>query len=112
VVELPNVDLFPVNEVVAGEAVLSKPSLVLIFVASDASGRNSEIRVGWILDLDGGAFLGRDARRIVALVASQAGMLAFQYIAGVLVIEGVDVPLDQRKIHAIMIGVAAGALLA
>lgn len=48
----------------------------------------------------------------MALVASQSRVLAFQRVAGFLVIESFDVPLDQRKVFAIMLGVAAGALLA
>lgn len=38
-------------------------------------------------------------------------MLALEGVAGLLVIEGREVPLDQRKIFPVMLRVAAGALL-
>lgn len=69
VVELPDVEGFPVLEVVAGLAILSQTTFVLIFVASNASGREPEIGAVQILNLDCAAFLRRDVRRIVALVA-------------------------------------------
>ena len=47
----------------------------------------------------------------MALFAVQAGVLALEHVASFLVIEGFDVPLDQREIETVMIGVAAGALL-
>lgn len=47
----------------------------------------------------------------MALVAGQGGMFAFERVSSLLVIEGLDVPLDQRKICAVMFGMAAGALL-
>ncbi len=51
-------------------------------------------------------------RRVVAFIASQARMLSFQEITGLFVIECLRVPLDQREIFAIVLGVAAGAFLA
>jgi predicted lysophospholipase L1 biosynthesis ABC-type transport system permease subunit len=51
-------------------------------------------------------------RRIVAFAAGQAGVLAFEYVSRFLVIEGFDVPLNQRKVLAIVLGVAACAFLA
>ena len=39
-------------------------------------------------------------------------MLAFQKVAGFLVIELVGIPLDEREIRAVVIGVAAHAFLA
>ena len=85
---------------------------MLILVASDATGRQAEVSPVQIFDLDGRAFLRRDVRRVVALVARQAGVLAFEQISGVFVIEGLDVPLDQREVFSVVLGVAAGAFLA
>ena len=39
-------------------------------------------------------------------------MLAFQQISRVFVIEGPDVPLDQRKVFAVVLRMTPGALLA
>lgn len=47
----------------------------------------------------------------MALVAVQTDVLALEHVAGFLVIESFDVPLDQRKVESVVIGVAAGALL-
>lgn len=51
-------------------------------------------------------------RRRVALVASQSCVFTFERISGLFVIETLDLPLDQRKIFAVMLGMTAGALLA
>lgn len=51
-------------------------------------------------------------RGIVAFITSQARVLSFQQITGLFVIESLCVPLDQREILAIVLGVAAGAFLA
>ncbi len=59
-----------------------------------------------------GRSCGGDAGRIVAFIAGQAGVLAFQQVSRFFVIEGFDVPLDQREILAVVLGVAAGAFLA
>ena len=90
----------------------SQATFVLILVAGDASGREAEVGAVRVLDLDGRAFLRRDVRGIVAFVAGQAGVLTFEQVTGVFMIEGLDVPLDQRKIFSVMLGVAACALLA
>lgn len=48
----------------------------------------------------------------MALAAGQSRVLAFQQIPRLFMIKGSGVPLDEREIFAIMLGVAAGALLA
>ena len=48
----------------------------------------------------------------MTLVARQARVLAFECISGLLVIEGLDVPLDERKIFSVVLGMTAGAILA
>ena len=48
----------------------------------------------------------------MALVTFQSGVLAFQHIAGLFMIESPGIPLDEREIAAVVFGVAASALLA
>ncbi len=47
----------------------------------------------------------------MALVARKASVLAFQRVSGFFVIERLGVPLDQREIFAIVLGVTSSALL-
>lgn len=85
---------------------------MLVLVAGDTTGREAEVSAAGILDLDRGTFLRREVRRIVALVAGQARVLALEQVAGVFMIEGLGIPLDQREGFAVVLRVAAGALLA
>jgi hypothetical protein len=48
----------------------------------------------------------------VALVAVYSSVLALKQISGFFVVEGLDIPLNEREGFAVVIGVAAGALLA
>ena len=50
-------------------------------------------------------------RRVTA-VAGQRLVLAFERVTGLLVVECFDVPLDEGKIHAVVLGMAACAILA
>jgi len=50
-------------------------------------------------------------RRHVALVARQSRVFAFENVSRFLVVKGLGVPFDEREIHPIVLGVAAGALL-
>lgn len=81
-------------------------------MASAAGGRQSEIGSAQVFDLDGRAFLRADLRRSVAAIATEPGVLALKDVSGLFVIEGFDVPLDQREIFAIVLRVTARALLA
>ena len=112
VIELAHVDRLPIHEVVARSTILAQPSLVLILVASHAGGGKAEIRSTRVFDLDRRAFLGRNVRGIVALGAFQPSMLALENVPSLLVIKGFDIPLDQRKIFTVVLGMAAGTLLA
>lgn len=84
---------------------------MLIFVAWNATGRETQVGAAEILNLDGWAFLGRDAGRIVALVTVQALVFAFEQIPSLFVIESLDIPLDQREVLSVVFGVAARTLL-
>lgn len=110
-IELAYVDLLPILEVVAGLAIRSEPPFVLVLVASEASRRQPEERPIQILRLDGRAFWRRDVRSSVALITSKPGVFSFQQVPSFFVIERLRVPLDEREIFAIVLGVASRALL-
>ena len=69
VIELAHVDRLPIHKIVASEAILAETSLVLILVAGNAGGGNSQVGSAGILDLYGGLFLSRNVRWIMALIA-------------------------------------------
>lgn len=104
--------VLPVDEIVALDAILTKTSLMEILVASHASLRDPKERLAQVLHLDLGALGGWDFVGSVALVACQTGVLAFEKVAGFLVVELVRIPLDKGEVDAVVIGVAADALLA
>ena len=109
---LAHVNRLPVHEIMALQAIRAQATFMLILVACGASRRHTKIGSVQVLDFDGPAFLGRNVGRIVAFVAGQASMLAFEEISRVLVIESFDIPLDQREIFSVVLRVAAGAFLA
>jgi hypothetical protein len=74
--------------------------------------RDPEESFAEILHLDGGAFSGWNLVGRVALIAGKAGVLAFQQISGLFVIELIGVPFNKRETHAVVIGVTTDALLA
>ena len=81
-------------------------------MAGDAGLRNAQKAARQVLDLDRRARGGDDVVDGVAASAGHSGMLAFENVTGELVIEGLGVPLDERKILTVVFGVAAGALIA
>lgn len=103
---------FPVVVVVALQAVLPQAALVVVFMASAAGWRYTQVGSLQILDFNDRAFALRNVLRTVTLGAGQTCVLAFQHVARLLVIEAVDVPLDQREVLPVVIGVAAGTILA
>ena len=109
---LADIDRLPVHKIVALQAVRSEAAFVLIFVAGNATRRQTKIGSARILDFDRRAFLGRDVGRVMAFVACQTSVLAFEQVSRFLVIERLDVPFDQREIFAIVFRVTARALLA
>ncbi len=111
-VELVDADCLPVCEVVTLLAVRTQTSLMLILMAGRACGRQAKIGAAEILDSDGCALLCGNVRRIMALGAFQSCVLAFEQVAGVLMIESLDVPLDQREIFSVVLGVTPSAFLA
>lgn len=111
-IELPNVDGFPVFKVVTRLTGLSETSVVWILVASCTGGGQTEVSPSEIFDSDRDAFRGGNSRRCMTAIAAQSRMLAFESVSRLFVIECLDVPLDEREIFAIVFRVAARALLA
>ncbi len=112
VIELLNVDRLPVHEVVALLTIRSQPSLVSILVTTCARRRKSQIGSSQIFRLDRGPLLRGDMRGIVTLRTLKASVLALEHITSLFMVEGLDVPLDQGEIFAVVLGVAACAFLA
>ena len=54
---LADIDGLPVHEIVALQAAWTEASLVLVFVATDATGRQPQIGPAGIFDFDGRTFL-------------------------------------------------------
>lgn len=48
----------------------------------------------------------------MALGALQSGMLSLKNVTGLFMIESLDIPLNQGEIFTVVLGMAAGALLA
>lgn len=111
-IELADIDLFPVDEVMARLTSCTETAFVEIFVACKAASGEAEISAIQIFRLDRGPFLLRNMGGGMTFVAGKAGMLAFKDVSRLLVVESMDIPLDERKIFAIVFGVATGALLA
>jgi hypothetical protein len=112
VVELADTDRLPVHEVMTSLAILSETSLVLVLVAGNTIRGDTQVRSARIFDLDCRALLQRSVRRIVALDASQASMSSLKQISCVFVIKTLDIPVDQRKVFPVVLGMTAGAFLA
>lgn len=110
-IELPDIEAFPVSVVVALQTVLPKPSFVVVLMACGASLREAKESPIEILDFDGGTIGLRHMVSAMASIAREAYVFSFQCVTGQLVIEGLGIPLDQRKVLAVVIGVAARTLL-
>lgn len=91
---LADVNRLPVHEIMALQAICAQAAFMLILVACGASRRHTKIGSVQVLDFDGLAFLRRNVGRIVAFVAGQASVLAFEKVSGFLVIKSFDIPLD------------------
>ena len=112
VIELAHADGLPVFRIVALLASSAQPSLVRILVAGGAGRRKAEKGAAQVLILIVGRSCGGICVGVWQRVQATPCVLAFENVSGQLVIEGFDVPLDEREILAVVFGVAAGALLA
>ena len=110
-IELGRVDRLPVGVVMTLQAARTQASLVRVLVASSASLWYSQKTARQVLHLDRSALLRCDVIGTVAASTSQAGMFSFENVSGKFVVESLRVPLDQRKIRAVMFRVTARTLL-
>src|SRR5579883_1516263 len=92
VVELSG-SVLPVDEVVALDAIRSEPSFMEVLVAGGAGLRDPQEGPAQVLHLDAGALRGG-------------------YPLGQMELVRARVPLDQGKVHAVVVGVATHAILA
>ena len=111
VVEFPR-RIFPIDEVVTLNAVLTEPAFVEILVASRARFGNPEKGFAQVLGLDVGALGRRNPLGEMAFVAGKSRMFALEEISGFFVVEFVRIPLDEREVGSVVIRVATDALLA
>ena len=111
VIECPQ-NVFPVVEVVALGAIGAEPPGVRILVAGGTGIRNAKEGTVEVLDLDQDALAGGDVVGSVAFPAFEPGVLSFQQVARLLMVELLRVPLDDGEIRAVVVGVALGAFLA
>lgn len=102
----------PVIVVMAVQAIRSQATLVLVLMAGYTTLRKSKKCTVEILNLNSGALVRRNAAGVMTPVTIEPGMLAFEGISRLLVIKVLDVPFDQGKVFAIVLGVAAYAFLA
>ena len=82
-----------------------------ILMASGTGRTYSKKSLVQIANLDQLFFRRRYMLGRVAPVARQSGMLPFENVSGLLVIEGLQIPFDQGKIAAVVLGVATRAFL-
>jgi hypothetical protein len=83
---------------------------MLIFMAANASGRDSQKRFAEILHLDRRPFTFRDMLRRVTALAVDVRVRAFEFVARLDMIEGLKVPFRQDKILTVVFGVAVHTL--
>ncbi len=104
----------PVVYVVTVLALLPQLALVVVLVACNTFARRAEIRTSWILSFQESADLRDHVGGGVTLLASNAAVLPFQRIPGKPMVKLFDrrFPMNQRKILAIVLQMAANAILA
>ena len=102
----------PVPRIMTALAVASQLSRVTVFVTREARGMQSLKGVVQVLGQDALAVTFGDVPRIVALLALQLGVAAFQSVAGALVVELVfrGGPLIDAEVLAVVLRVASGAI--
>ena len=104
--------LFPVGHIVAALAVGAELPLVHVLMAGDAILREAQKRLREVLLLNQRALRGNHVRRRMALLASYGRVLFHEWISGLAMIELLKrrLPMDERKILAIVLEVAPHAV--
>lgn len=105
-------DIFPVGEAVALSAIRAEASAVRILMARGAGLRDAHEGPVLVFDSDQRSLGGRNVFRSMAFLALHAGMFPFEVVARLSVVEGCWIPLDERKVEAVVFGVALHAFLA
>jgi hypothetical protein len=104
-------DILPVVVVVALKTSRTEPVLVRILMARHAGSGNAEESPAHISNFDHLPLGGSNVFRAVAAVTTEAGMLAFKRIAGLLVIEVFLIPSSEGEVETVVLRMAARALL-
>ena len=89
-------------------AIRTQPARVRILMARNAIFRQAQPGFGEVSKFDLGSLCRTNMCRCVALFARDAGVLAFEQVPGLTVIEAIErnVPMDQIEVHAIVFGMA------
>ena len=103
--------LFPVNDVVALDAVLAQLPFVKILMARHAIGRQPKKSLCDVLHLDLRTFAGRNMRGRMTFRTSNSRVLPFQLVPRLVVIESAGIEAQDGEIQSIMFGMAARAIL-
>jgi hypothetical protein len=112
VVELLYIHALPIAVVMTLQAVCAEPPLVLVFVAGNAGLAKRQESAVQIRDFDLCLVGDSNMRWVVAAAALQPSVLALKCVSRLLVIENFCVPLNQREVFPVVVGVATDALLA
>jgi hypothetical protein len=104
--------LFPVCHIVAALAVGAELPLVHVLMAGDAVLREAQKGLREVLLLDQRTLRRNHVRRCMALLARDGRVLFHEWISGLAMIELLEgrLPMDQRKIRAIVLEVAPHAV--
>lgn len=111
-VELPHVDGFPVVVGVALKTILAQAPVVLVLVTGHTIRGNAQKGLIQVSNFDRGARGRRYVLGAMTAIAGDPRVFALEDVSRLLVVEGCDVPFDQRKIFSVMLGVATHASLA
>jgi len=104
----------PSFDIVALRTIISELALVRVGVTGSTSRRLAEERFRWVFVLDEGLQVGQHVRGRVTLLTRNAGVLAFEFVAGQAVIKLFfrRLPVNQAEIFTIVFEVAADTILA
>lgn len=105
-VEFADGDIFPIGRVVTLRAIAAQSAFMRVLVASSAGLRHAQKTARQILHLDCRTRRDCNVLGSVAAGTGKPSMFSHESIARELVIERLRIPLDQRKVLAVMFRVA------
>jgi len=105
------VNLLPVREPMALQAVITKPPVVLVSMTADARRRKTKKSFATVGHtnrhrLGSGHMVGR-----VTSSARESGVMSFQFVPGCVMVEMCYIPLNQDRSAAVMFGMTVEALV-